>query len=154
MTIKNISEYGRSMVEMLGVLAVIGVLSVTAVTGYRVALDKHHANELLSAASMRAVTVATQLQLDRSNISLSEYSNSDDFGYGKFSQTVTKTGDEFTITITGVSQKLCNQMKIQANDINAYVSTNCTSETNNTMKLNFKKELSHIGGQQNVNANN
>ena len=34
-------EKGRSMVEMLGVLAIIGVLSVGAVSGYSKAMFKH-----------------------------------------------------------------------------------------------------------------
>ena len=155
MTFKSISEIGRSMVEVLGVLAVMGILSVTAVNGYRVALDKNHANELLSGASLRAVSIATQLQIGRTNPSLAEYSSHDDFGYAKFSQDVQLLDDgKFKITITGVSKKLCQQMKIQANDIRAYVSTNCTSEDNNTMTLEFNRQLDHIRGQQDIGANN
>lgn len=41
-------ELGRSMVEMLGVLAIIGVLSVGGIAGYRYAMDKHVANEILN----------------------------------------------------------------------------------------------------------
>ena len=36
---------GRSMIEILGVLAVIGVLSVTAIAGFQYAMTKHYANE-------------------------------------------------------------------------------------------------------------
>ena len=38
------NESGRSMVEMLGVLAVIGVLSVGGVYGYRMAMEKMNLN--------------------------------------------------------------------------------------------------------------
>ena len=48
-------EKGRSMVEMLGVLAIIGVLSVGGIYGYTVAMNKHKANEVAHAASMLAV---------------------------------------------------------------------------------------------------
>ena len=34
-------ESGRSMVEMLGVLAIIGVLSVGGIAGYTTAMNKH-----------------------------------------------------------------------------------------------------------------
>ena len=54
-------ESGRSMVEMLGVLAVIGVLSVAGVAGFKVALDKHHSNEILSEVSKRAIDAEAQL---------------------------------------------------------------------------------------------
>ena len=38
-------EYGRSMVEMLGVLAIIGVLSVGAIAGYQKAMMKYKLNK-------------------------------------------------------------------------------------------------------------
>ncbi len=40
--------YGRSMVEMLGVLAIIGVLSVGAIAGYSTAMDKYRTNEMIN----------------------------------------------------------------------------------------------------------
>ena len=39
------SENGRSMVEMLGVLAIIGVLSVGAIAGYSKAMTKYKLNK-------------------------------------------------------------------------------------------------------------
>ena len=48
------SEKGRSMVEMLGVLAIIGVLSVGGIYGYTVAMAKYKANEVAQSASMLA----------------------------------------------------------------------------------------------------
>ena len=41
------SQSGRSMVEMLGVLAIIGVLSIGGITGYRYAMNKHTENKML-----------------------------------------------------------------------------------------------------------
>lgn len=40
------NELGRSMVEMLGVLAIIGVLSVGAIAGYSKAMRKYRLNQL------------------------------------------------------------------------------------------------------------
>ena len=45
------NENGRSMVEMLGVLAIIGVLSVAGIAGYTMAMNKFRANEILNIAS-------------------------------------------------------------------------------------------------------
>lgn len=53
------NQIGRSMVEMLGVLAIIGVLSVAGIVGYSVAMRKHRANEILQTASMLAVMALT-----------------------------------------------------------------------------------------------
>ena len=53
------NENGRSMVEMLGVLAIIGILSVTGIIGYTIAMRKYHANEIAQAISMLAVSAKT-----------------------------------------------------------------------------------------------
>ncbi len=52
------AEYGRSMVEMLGVLAIIGVLSITAIWGYRYAMTMYRANETVHEINLRAYAIA------------------------------------------------------------------------------------------------
>ena len=52
-------EQGRSMIEMLGVLAIIGILSVAGIRAYELALAKHRANEtafltVLASVEMKA----------------------------------------------------------------------------------------------------
>ena len=51
---KKNNQLGRSMVEMLGVLAIIGVLSVTAIAGYRYAMEKYAANTLINELNLFA----------------------------------------------------------------------------------------------------
>ena len=51
------SQSGRSMVEMLGVLAIIGVLSVGAIAGYRYAMNQYIANETINDVLIWAATV-------------------------------------------------------------------------------------------------
>ena len=46
------SENGRSMVEMLGVLAIIGVLSVGAIAGYSKAMMKYKLNKHAEAINL------------------------------------------------------------------------------------------------------
>jgi type II secretory pathway pseudopilin PulG len=53
-------QRGRSMVEMLGVLAVIGVLSVAGIAGYSVAMQSYRTNEILNATSMFYVLAMAQ----------------------------------------------------------------------------------------------
>ena len=43
----KINESGRSMIEMLGVLAIIGVLSVGGIAGYSKAMAKFRANKTI-----------------------------------------------------------------------------------------------------------
>ena len=52
-------EQGRSMVEMLGVLAIIGVLSIGAIAGYTMAMNRYKANEILDLASKISVAAQT-----------------------------------------------------------------------------------------------
>ena len=49
-------ENGRSMVEMLGVLAIIGVLSVAGIAGYSMAMRKLKANNIIDLASKARIT--------------------------------------------------------------------------------------------------
>ena len=48
------SQSGRSMVEMLGVLAIIGVLSVGGIAGYSLSMRRHRANQVVDAISKYA----------------------------------------------------------------------------------------------------
>ncbi|MBQ3695627.1 MAG: type II secretion system protein [Alphaproteobacteria bacterium] len=57
MKLKN--ESGRSMVEMLGVLAIIGVLSVGGIAGYTTAMRKHRVNEALNTANIMMIYCET-----------------------------------------------------------------------------------------------
>ena len=58
------NEYGRSMVEMLGVLAIIGVLSVAGIAGYSMAMKKYKTNEYLNAASQLVILAQAKKALD------------------------------------------------------------------------------------------
>ena len=51
------SQSGRSMVEMLGVLAIIGVLSVGGIAGYSLSMRRHRANQVVDIVSKYALTV-------------------------------------------------------------------------------------------------
>lgn len=52
-------EYGRSMVEMLGVLAIIGVLSVGGIAGYSKAMTKFKINKSMDQISMLVASIRT-----------------------------------------------------------------------------------------------
>jgi len=52
-------QNGRSMIEMLGVLAIIGVLSIGGLAGYTMAMNRHRANEILDYVSKVGVTAGT-----------------------------------------------------------------------------------------------
>ena len=103
-------ESGRSMVEMLGVLAVIGVLSVTGVAGFKTAIDKHRANDTLQSVMRRAVVVSSQKMLG-TNVSLNEFSESDGlYSISLLEETKDIESPVFKLAVHGVSKSVCNQI--------------------------------------------
>ena len=60
------NEQGRSMIEMLGVLAIIGVLSVGGIAGYSKAMMKHKINQTISQISQIVVGIRTLNKNDSS----------------------------------------------------------------------------------------
>ncbi len=54
-------QNGRSMVEMLGVLAIIGVLSIGGIAGYTTAMNYYKGNEILDSVNKAAVQLSAQI---------------------------------------------------------------------------------------------
>ena len=134
-------ESGRSMVEMLGVLAIIGVLSVGGIAGYTTAMNKHRANQILNGASVRAIVVSTQIQRGSTAPTLGEFTDNEvggaSFGTGvkNASGTAdwTTTDKRFSLTLTGVATEICTQMKamVGQNSIIGEINEGCTTITYN-----------------------
>lgn len=115
---KNIkkNEQGRSMVEMLGVLAIIGVLSIGGIAGYTYAMNNYRTNELVEGILQRAYTVTAQLMSGR-NPSLAEFNGLNETAEGTFADTVIELKDadnkktnEFAIKISNVKPAVCKNM--------------------------------------------
>ena len=56
---RQTNPIGRSMIEMLGVLAIIGVLSVGGIAGYTKAMEKIHVNKIVNMISDISTTIRT-----------------------------------------------------------------------------------------------
>ena len=61
----EINETGRSMVEMLGVLAIIGILSIGGIQGYTYAMNKYRANNVLNEMNIASLHLTTTLLSSR-----------------------------------------------------------------------------------------
>ncbi len=122
---ENQNQQGRSMVEMLGVLAIIGVLSIGGIAGYRWAMDKHMANQVLYEMNLNSAQLAMLLQKGNSHgITLSLGSPYDDnktfktidYGFEYGCGDSTSLGHEcqnqnetvYYIKATGIPEKVCN----------------------------------------------
>ena len=68
-------ESGRSMVEMLGVLAIIGVLSIGGIAGYTLSMRRYRANQVLDAVNKYSLIVYGACQQEIINNGLTAISN-------------------------------------------------------------------------------
>ena len=72
---KKKSESGRSMVEMLGVLAIIGVLSIGGIAGYTLSMRRYRANQVLDAVSKYSLIVYSACQKAIINGDITSYNS-------------------------------------------------------------------------------
>ena len=100
----NKNQSGRSMVEMLGVLAIIGVLSVGGITGYKMAMDRHRANEILNAWSLLKIEWMRYPKDEDSSV---------DFDFGEFQGhgSVGSVGFTAALTVDHISTGTCDILK-------------------------------------------
>ena len=133
------NENGRSMAEIIGVLAIVGILSIGGVAGYILAMNKHRANEILNASLLRAKVVSMQLLQDpNTNIEsvLNEFEEND-VGGAVFSGVEKIEGKKrFKIKFEAghaPTFEVCTQMKIIAGDTSGIVDfgENCDALTYN-----------------------
>jgi len=101
-------QFGRSMIEMLGVLAIIGVLSIGGLLGYRRAVNNHQANVILDDVNRFAFVI-----LERSGLALGEVIPNGDFvesglytleGYQDIEP------EQFSITVFDVPRGVCEAL--------------------------------------------
>ena len=100
-------EIGRTMVEMLGVLAIIGILSIGGIMGFRYAMNKYDANETVNRLTKRAVMISSQRLLGQ-NANLDDFDPND----GKFPimlETITDN-ESFSLLVNEVPQEVCQKI--------------------------------------------
>ena len=87
------NENGRSMVEMLGVLAIIGVLSVGGIAGYSKAMNKYKINKTTDQVSMLVANIRT---LFSSQGNYKDLDNENAIKFGVVPNDMIKTADDDT----------------------------------------------------------
>lgn len=102
-----IAQSGRSMVEMLGTLAIIGVLSIGGITGYSYAMDKYRANEIINDIMLRAVDLNAQLHI-RPEPNIDAWATTT---AGKYTIGLEKNGEYVNgIQVSGLPKHLCKMV--------------------------------------------
>ena len=107
------TDTGRSMVEMLGTLAIMGVLSIGGIAGYRYAMDKYRANETMDELNKRAVVYATQVL--NNTLQSGEILNNGEFGDKTalgYDVEANKSyyPDEFEVTLSNYPSEVCRDI--------------------------------------------
>ncbi len=107
-------QHGRSMVEMLGTLAIMGVLSIAGIWAYGVAMDRHKTSTLIQEAQKRAVIVAGQIGFNNQKPNLSEFEPYNKTSTGEFDKKVYYKDDglykQFGIKVSGVKKAICENI--------------------------------------------
>lgn len=98
----QLAESGRSMVEMLSVLAIAGVLSVGGVVGYKYALNQYNTATTINDINLRRVILYGQIF---PNYSLQEFSSELTRGYQMDAPTLYEGG--FVLTIRNLPEEVC-----------------------------------------------
>ena len=103
-------ESGRSMVETLGVLAIMGVLAIGGIVGYQYAMDKYNANEILNEVRKRAVVVSSQMTADQA-VRLDEFPDRIQEHYPVLLKTNYQNNpDFFTIAVQEIPAGVCRHL--------------------------------------------
>ncbi len=143
------NESGRSMTEMLGVLAVMGVLSVGGISGYTAAMRKHRANEIVSQLNMMAHECSRfyTLQGQTGDCAVSDLGLSElDYAAMPENFVAVAGAAEMKADIGGLEKELCTAVQQRLSDwAVAAVSDSCTSDTGNTITVQFKNDLTAWG---------
>ena len=105
-----VSNTGRSMVEMLGTLAIMGMLTIGAVSGIRYVMDKNTANAIMKEALTQAseIKVRRRQNIDTDGKIRYAYKNKSEYIISREynasdKKIILKTGPNITV---GVCEKL------------------------------------------------
>ena len=66
------TQSGRSMIEMLGVLAIVGVLSAGGITGYSMAMQSHKTNQVIEKMNMIAMQARKLYKGDYTDVDIQD----------------------------------------------------------------------------------
>lgn len=109
-TKKTPKEYGRSILEMLGVLAIIGVLAVGGIAGFNFAMNKLRANEIINDVGIRAMEFSRQLVMGVEELNQTEFRNTTSGGYFVDAFILERTRSYFEISLYNVPSGVCREI--------------------------------------------
>lgn len=153
---KKNSESGRSLVELLGVLAIMGVLSVLAVFFFGIAMNRYKANEILNEGQKRAMAASSAIAVGNQGTQhgntayirdyfLSGFDDNELFDV-QFGNPVQVAYGEINVPVSNIPSKICEYMKGMAGDNKTgivSVDGDCSTSGTSTINLAYNVDLMH-----------
>ena len=122
----RIAESGRSMVEIIGMLAVAGVLSIGGIMGYKYAIDKSKANRIMKDVELAYVATSSANQKDGG---LTEYTDALS-GYPTFTERLIDEDFQTDIVLVkNVPESVCDKI-LEMTESSDWVVSAVESDTN------------------------
>lgn len=142
------SESGRSLIEILGVLAVMGVLTIGAIAGFNYAMNKQRANETVNYVNQLAIEGSRQRLAGSNHLSLLDYPDKTPSGYGMELRLLKDINAYFEVYVKDVPKAVCSQIQAMAEQLRGLDTLwinedgkDCNKELN-TMSFIFTDSLS------------
>ncbi len=154
---QNQAQDGRSMVEMLGVLAIIGVISLGGIAGYKMAMERYQANQIANEINLMRNDAKIKLAQGEQKLFLGEPYDKigEELGHLSFNEKYkvdfgfnhdTEESEEeeereksgYFISVSGVTAGVCKPLATLLESMDETVAvvingTKCTSELNVTL---------------------
>ena len=125
-------ENGRSMVEMLGVLAIFGVLSIGGIMGYSYGMDRYRANQTVNEINLRTIDLISQGQQSQ-ELSLLEW---EPLSAGYDIEEIGWTTDDYIyMDIVGMPKQVCKSFYDLMNQQNHIIQIDINSSVAHTNEL-------------------
>lgn len=142
---KKIFQQGRSMLELLGVLTLAGVLSIGAFAGFRMALNKHAANQIIEDVRLAGFLVKDEyfehMSLDEIQEMGSDFTPQTNYTYTTYKESDTT----FALLVEPISERLCRALQNRKvewlEEISANGLENTCHSNGNTLYFYFNVNL-------------
>ena len=141
------NDSGRTLMEMLGILAIMGLLSLVAVKAYMTAMRNHRANELIYEANKRAAVVAMQFASGKTTASALEFSGHSTFPGGTFEDTaaISLESGQFKIKMNALSPDMCEKLQQMVGEDTKVRGVECNLAKTGRAAFVFNEDLSTKG---------
>ena len=141
---------GRSMVEIIGVLAIAGLLSIGGIVGFRHAMHKNYANELTDEVNKRAYLCSSTLSIDPKNTDIQKSFEPTAVTTPGVNYALNLYGDFFGIVASNIEENTCKHVLGMEYKVPYAVVGECPGEAaNNKIAFYFNNDMGPCLDSQN-----